>query len=197
MNEEWRDIPTFNGVYQASNIGRIRSVDRIVNSRSGTRRVLGVVMKPTLTWNGYHRISLGSPKKQITIHRLVALTFIDNPKNEPMVNHINGLKTDNRVENLEWSSASHNMKHAYHVLGVESASKKYDDIDFITYATCLVKFTSAELLGLMNFATFRGTMTGRRISGVNLALKKHFEEFPVPRGPARNKARAALKQLSE
>lgn len=75
---------------------------------------MGRILKPSLTHTGYLHVNLYKDGKRITrnVHRLMAETFIPNPDNLPQVNHINGDKTDNRVENLEWCTAQHNISHA-------------------------------------------------------------------------------------
>lgn len=97
--EEWKSIPGFEGIYQISSEGRVKNA-------------YGRMLKPETTRNGYQRIRLFDGKKYL-LHRLVASTFIPNLENKEVVNHKNGVKTDNRVENLEWSTWSENVKHAY------------------------------------------------------------------------------------
>ncbi|SRR6266568_113563 len=103
-NEEWKVITDYSG-YEASNLGRIRIVK--------TLRVL----KPTVHASGYIRCGLVSDKdnKQhcLLTHRIIAQTWIDNPLNKPQVNHLNHIRSDNRVSNLEWATGSENAKHAY------------------------------------------------------------------------------------
>lgn len=104
MTEEWRPIKGYEGVYEVSNLGRVRSLDRL---DSLGRRTKGVVKKLRATKNdGYVRVELklNGKKDGRLVHRIVAETFIPNPQHKPTVNHINHVRDDNRVENLEWAT---------------------------------------------------------------------------------------------
>lgn len=116
--EVWRPIPQFEGRYEVSNIGRVRSLPKII-----IRKGHGVYLRPEAIMTnvktpfGYFVLKLRNEGKdfRIPVHRLVAMAFIPNPNNYPIINHKNGIKTDNRVENLEWCTHKMNTAHAWRI----------------------------------------------------------------------------------
>lgn len=112
MEEVFKDIPGYEGIYQVSNLGTVRSLERI--SKQG-HHLNEYTFKKKYDKYGYVYVVLsqGSGKgKQWRVHRLVALTFIPNPENKPYVNHIDGIKDHNSIDNLEWCTAKENTQHA-------------------------------------------------------------------------------------
>ena len=104
--ETWKDIPGFEGLYQVSDKGRIKSYKKDPD---------GLLLKLTNRRGDYFRIVLQGKGKQMkskSLHRLVAEAFIPNPDNLPQVNHKDGNKQNNRVENLEWCTAAENVRHS-------------------------------------------------------------------------------------
>lgn len=111
MEEIWKDIPGYEGYYQVSNLGRIKSLPRC--KPTDKRKTHNNIRKPRLAKNGYLRVNLskGNSVKWFGVHRLVALTFIPNPDNLPVINHKDENKQNNRVENLEWCTHQYNCEY--------------------------------------------------------------------------------------
>lgn len=115
MEEIWKDVPGYEGIYQVSNLGNVRSIDREFVNSIGRHCVLkGKPINPRIE-KGYYRLGLKrcQEQKMFNVHKLVALAFIPNPNNYNTINHINGIKTDNRVENLKWCTIQQNAIHAF------------------------------------------------------------------------------------
>lgn len=113
--EIWKDVIGYKGIYKVSNLGYVKSLDHLVKHSNGRDRIQkGRFLKRYKSHKGYIMVSLSKNKTRFTtsVHRLMAIHFIDNPLNKPQVNHINGIKDDNRLCNLEWCTNSENQIHA-------------------------------------------------------------------------------------
>lgn len=114
--EIWKDIAGYEGIYQASNLGRVRSLDRI-DCRGRTLK--GRMIKPYRDGKeGYVAISLNKNREEnrVKLHRLIASVFIRPPLDGEQVNHINGVRDDNHLSNLEWVTCQQNIRHSFDVL---------------------------------------------------------------------------------
>ena len=109
-NETWRDIPSYEGIYQVSNLGRVKSLDRIIPFKNSSKRVKGTMLVQHLNF-GYCQVSLGRNGKKHRVHRIVAEAFIPNPHDYPIINHKDENKKNNRVDNLEWCNYAYNLNY--------------------------------------------------------------------------------------
>lgn len=118
-NEIWKPVPGYEGFYEVSSIGRVRSVDHYVNSGNGRKLRKGRVLSQSISIHGYYFVHLSKINKQKspTVHRLVALAFHPNPENKICVNHKDGVRTNNHISNLEWCTHKENTRHLFDVLG--------------------------------------------------------------------------------
>lgn len=115
-NEVWKDIEGYEGLYQISNLGRVKSLKRKVkgNKNQGERFQYERIMKQTICSTGYYSVTLKKDTiKTYKVHRLIAQAFIPNPNNYLIINHKDGNKLNNDIYNLEWCTYSHNVKEAY------------------------------------------------------------------------------------
>ena len=135
MDEIWKDIKDYEGLYQISNLGNVRSLDRIVNTKTGQRKIKGKIMTPKRSGkickdgSYYLKINLSDingSKKSYSIHRLVALHFCNNPDPELFteVNHIDENKQNNVYSNLEWCDRKINNHHSLITEKLNESKKK-------------------------------------------------------------------------
>lgn len=112
-DEEWKPAVGYEGLYEVSNLGNVRGVNRMTYRKGVVRCLKGKIRKPQIISTGYKQVQLSKDGKVkgICIHRLVAEAFIPNPDNLPCVNHKDEDKTNNNVENLEWCSFKYNSNY--------------------------------------------------------------------------------------
>lgn len=151
----------------------IKGYEKYLISNCGDVYIKETMKKMRLTTSkyGYYRVGLTNNKKKklFLVHRLVAQAFIENIDNKIQVNHINGIKKDNRVENLEWATRHENMQHAYKnglMSGVYENNYKIvlDTINGIFYDSVI---EASEIMG-MNYSTLRSMLQGHRKNKTNL-----------------------------
>lgn len=116
--EKWKYIEGVEGRYMISNFGRIKRVERVIDSNANKglkTRLPEKIISPQISKFGYRHVRLATSKGKIdrTIHRLVAIAFVDNPEGKPVVDHIDGNKENNHYSNLEWVSYAENNQRAY------------------------------------------------------------------------------------
>ena len=121
MIEEWKPVVGYEGVYEVSNTGKVKVLERRTPYKSGPTVAIRPekILSLSTDKDGYKIVTLTKQGNSTTkkVHRLVAEAFIDNPLLLPQVNHINGIKSDNSAGNLEWCSARDNIRHKFSVLG--------------------------------------------------------------------------------
>lgn len=132
--EKWERIANYED-YLISTHGRVKSPERLISCKGNSVYLRKErILKLKKHRNGYLCIALSknSERKMFQVHRLVAIAFLPNPENKPQVNHINGIKNDNRVENLEWCTAKENSIHSRDVLGFKVSEETKKKLSKIT-----------------------------------------------------------------
>lgn len=138
--EIWKDIAGFEGYYQVSNLGRVRSLDRLIKRKNGHHKRKGKILAQSSDKKGYKRLQLHkNGMKSHKVHRLVASAFIESYCQNLQINHIDGDKSNNNLCNLEWVTPEQNTKHALKTglisIGEKSKHSKIDEIQALTILT--------------------------------------------------------------
>ena len=172
-NEEWRDVVGYEGLYQVSDQGRVKSLERTFIDKIGRERyVKERILKPGTDRGGYLRVGLcdGEKRKTFKVHRLVCQAFHENPEGKPQVNHVNEDKADNRACNLEWATARENSNFGTRNerIGKKSAIAKSRPIAQYTLNGKLLKvwpsLTEAQRQGGFSRGNICTVATGKRKS---------------------------------
>lgn len=161
--EVWIDIEGYEGIYMVSSYGRVKSLTRI---DSGGHKRNGAVLKESNSRHGYSSVWLckfGISELHL-VHRLVAINFLDNHNSYPVVNHKNGIKSDNRLENLEWCTYSYNSKHAFNTLGRKPTKPNIGRFSDLNYHSKPIIQLSKDGIQIREFAC---AMDAKRELGVN------------------------------
>ncbi len=155
MQEKWKEIKGYEGLYEVSDRGVVRNAK-------------GKMMKQTQTWNGYMRVGLykdGKPR-QFSVHRLVAVAFVENPDGLPMVNHKDENRANNRAENLEWCTSKYNNNYG-------NAREKWHDT---VYGGGVCMTYKGEIKSAAELAKLTGKSTTTIYRHFSMG-QEHFEEW--------------------
>lgn len=173
MEETWKNIKEYEGLYQVSNLGRVKSFAVYKQ---------GKILRPIRTHKGYLTVVLSKDKKEKRkrIHRLVAEEFIPNPKHKEQVNHINGNKTDNRINNLEWVTCQENVKHAWNT-GLAAVNKNF--LEAIKKSMHYRQYNGEKmsLVEIANSENISYTMLWKRVIKDNVPLDEAVKKGKVDR----------------
>ena len=168
--EIWKDIKGYEGLYQVSDKGRIKSFKK----RFG-KQEQETIMRTTMEWCGYMRVGLTKDKKSklYAVHRLVAQAFIPNPENKPVINHIDGNKANNEVDNLEWATHKENSNASKKL----KSSKRYNSVIVIdTYGNTFNSYREAGRFWGLSPNTIKNDCL-KKTDGRNLSRKIRFRRI--------------------
>ena len=161
----WRPIKGYEGYYEVSNSGEIKSLERTIIVSGRSRKLKEKILKPKINNDGYVHIqfSRNGCYSTFTVHRLVAEAFLEIPDDKVFVNHINGNKLDNNVQNLEWVTRSENMQHAFKLGLCSKRNRRVRILDKCSGAKYNSMKEAATINGI-KYHTLKKYLNGSRIN---------------------------------
>ena len=175
--ENWKQVPGFEGIYEVSDHGNIRSIDRVVSYKDGrTRRFKGKLLAPRVNEDGYLQVQLSvkDKPKTVKIHRIVAEVFIQNPDGLPEVNHRDEDKTNNAASNLEWCSHGYNSRYGTRGARISKKHGKPVEVYAPGDAQASLRFDSisqaAEYFGVTGESVRQAIKYGWKCKGYTLKI---------------------------
>lgn len=176
--EVWKDIKGYEKLYQISNKGRVRSLDRPVLQRNDSIQIKkGLVLKLAKNHKGYSMVNLSKYNKKDfrSVHRLVALHFIENPEKKEQVNHIDGNKENNSVSNLDWVTASENIRHAINnglmIINKENLAKATKKANKVNQKKVNQYDLNGELINTFNSMVEAEEKTSAKAKGISEVVR--------------------------
>jgi|WetSurMetagenome_2_1015567.scaffolds.fasta_scaffold572974_2 hypothetical protein len=177
MTEIYKDIPGFEGFYQIGNLGNVKSLPRRVINRP----IHGRILKTQVTKKGYITVTLNKNSKKTSrlVHNIVAVAFVENPENLKEVNHVDGIKSNNKSGNLEWSTRSENILHAFRLGLIKRAFGKANKkskpvLQYSLNGIFIKEYESANIAARelnINFGNICSVCRGDRVKAANFIWK--------------------------
>lgn len=163
MIEIWKDVPGFEGLYQVSNTGKVKSFRK--SSKYGSQPEY--MLNPTINNTGYAQVTLydNTKRSKFSVHRLVAQLFIPNPDNLPQINHKDENKLNNHVDNLEWCTASYN--NAYGTAKIRAIDARSLPVEQLTY--------DGKVIAVYRSAEIASEIVGVSKNAINHAISNHSQ----------------------
>lgn len=161
--EIWKPIKNYEGFYEVSNLGNVKRLESYTRHPSGSRKIVRERILKLSNCNGYRIVMITNENSRLNkmIHRLVAEAFIINPESKKHVNHINGIKHDNRVENLEWNTPKENENHKVHVLGKIKTPLNLKNVFEVNEA---IEIDGKKVVGINIQNFYKDLISGKSIS---------------------------------
>ena len=170
MKEVWKDVQGYEGIYQVSNFGRVKSLPRKVQNWNSNRFLKETILTQSVTQSRDYpliRLCKDGKIKYVSVHRLVAMTFIPNPNNFPMINHKDENKQNNRADNLEWCDHLYNVHYG---TGIQrSAMNKCKPV-------LMIDATTKEVIKTFGSAREAFSETGISYKSISLACHKKYKK---------------------